>query len=93
MSILIKGLTMPKDGEMLCVNIYPDGKVCINLDLSCEAVGEATAVPPHGRCIDADLVICKAVEKLKATHYAGYLSSINLVEWAPTILPADTEDE
>ena len=54
MSILIKGVEMPKDGELLCINIHPDGKVCINLDLECEKVGEAIPVPPHGRLIIKD---------------------------------------
>ncbi len=60
MSILIKGLGMPADGELLCINIYPDGKVCINLDLNCERI--ATAVPAadvapvrHGRWIVDDI--------------------------------------
>ena len=60
MSILITGLDMPKDGEQLCININPDGKVCINLDLSCEKVGTAVPVPPHGRLIDADEFLNRA---------------------------------
>lgn len=43
MSILIRGLEMPQGEEMLCINVYPDGKVCIDLDLHCKRV--ATAVP------------------------------------------------
>ena len=54
MGVYIKGMDMPKDGEQLCININPDGKVCINLDLSCEKVGTAVSVLPHGRLIDAD---------------------------------------
>lgn len=54
MSILIKGMDMPKDGEMLCINIYPSGTVCINLDRKCKRVANAVPVPPHGRLIDAD---------------------------------------
>lgn len=52
MSVLIKGLDMPKSEEMLCINIYPDGKVCINLDLECKQVATAVPVPPHGRLVD-----------------------------------------
>lgn len=54
MGIYIKGMEMPKDGELLCINIYPDGKVCINLDLDCNQIATAVPVPPHGRLIDAD---------------------------------------
>jgi hypothetical protein len=47
-------MEMPTDGEFLCINVYPDGKVCINLDLDCKQVATAVPVPPHGRLIDAD---------------------------------------
>lgn len=52
MSVLIKGMEMPKDGELLCINIYPDGKVCVNLDLDCKQIATAVPVPPHGQLID-----------------------------------------
>ena len=42
MGIYIEGIDMPKDDELLCIDIYPDGKVCINLDLNNKQV--ATAV-------------------------------------------------
>lgn len=54
MDILIKGLNMPKDGEMLCIDIHPDGKVSYNLDLKCKQIATAASIPPHGRLIDAD---------------------------------------
>lgn len=62
MSILIKGVEMPTDGELLCINIHPDGKVCINLDLECEKVGEAVPVPPHGALIDRDDFLAECSE-------------------------------
>lgn len=49
MSILIKGVEIPKDGEMLFLDIYPDGKVCIISDLDCRQIATAVPVPPHGR--------------------------------------------
>lgn len=53
--ILIRGMEMPKDGEMLYINIYPNGKVCISLDLKCEQVATAVPLPEgHGRLVDAD---------------------------------------
>lgn len=64
MGLYIQGIEMPKNEEMLCVNIYPDGKVCISIDvdgkdyISLDLDNEkiATAIPllPHGRLIDAD---------------------------------------
>lgn len=52
MSILIKGMEMPKDGchHMIC--IYADGTVSTG-----GRVYIAVPVPPHGRLIDADAAI------------------------------------
>lgn len=33
MEIYINTLNIPKDGEILSIYTYPDGKVCTNLDL------------------------------------------------------------
>ena len=102
MSILIKGIEMPKDGEMLCVNIYPDGKVCINLDLECKRIATAVLVPPHGRLIDADALDAS----LKEMSEIEWNQKAFPVSWAyafdafrgiierdePTVIPAE-EDE
>ena len=62
MSILIDGIEMPKDEELLSINIYPNGKVAIDLDLNCRQIATATSVPlrqsdvseaKHGKWIDA----------------------------------------
>lgn len=88
MSILIKGIDMPKDGEQLCINIHPDGKVCISLDLSCEKVGTAVPVPPHGRLIDADALMRHCVMLpfdggSLPVVYASYIRN------APTVIEAE----
>ena len=80
--IYIKGTDMPKDGEMLCVNIYPDGKVCINLDLECNRIATAVPVPPHGDLVDRDMVLKKSWDM--ETFY-------DAVRFAPTIIPAESE--
>lgn len=55
MSFIVKGLDIPKEGQMLSINIYPDGKVTYNLDLECKQIAVAKPVPtPHGRLMDAD---------------------------------------
>lgn len=69
MSFLIKNLDMPTEGELLCINIHPDGKVCINLDLDCKQVGTAVLVPPHGRLIDADAFAAKIIEIIEQQGY------------------------
>ena len=57
MGVYIKGIEIPTEGEHLCINIYPDSKVCINLDLDCKQITTAVSVPPHGRLIDADALL------------------------------------
>ena len=52
--LLIKGVCLPKDWEMLNVNIGRDGKVSLSFDLKGEKIAESIIVPPHGRLIDAD---------------------------------------
>lgn len=92
MSVLVKGMEMPKDGELLCISIYPDEKVCINLDLLCRQIATAVPVPPHGDLIDAD----KLVElcDIMADKCDGIGASIwhqfkTTVEWSPIVIPAE----
>lgn len=84
MSILIRGIDMPTDGEMLCINIYPDGKVCIALDLECTQIATAVSIPPHGRLIDADALMDEAYQP----GAYGYVDAIQ-IDNAPTIIPAE----
>lgn len=93
MSILITNIDMPKDGELLCINIHPDGKVYINLDLSCKnVVGTAISIPPHGKLIDVDALAKHTAKERFITWFCGD-KQIN-VPWkavtdAPTIIEAE----
>lgn len=101
MGVYIKGMDMPKDGEMLCINIYPDGKVCINLDLDCKQIATAVHVPPHGRLIDADALRAKQQEDADlfqgSTAYGDKcrrdeaMNAVANIVNAPTIIPAKEE--
>ena len=52
MSLLIKGMEMPKNGNETILRIQPDGTV---LDqYGHHLLLAAAPVPPHGRLIDAD---------------------------------------
>ena len=88
MSILIKGIDMPKDGELLCIVVNPDGKVYIDLDLECKQVATAVPVPPHGRLIDADAFIrnIAKLERVDPITAAGIIAFVNA---ALTIIPAE----
>ena len=87
MSILIRGMEMPKDGEMLCVNIYLDGKVCINLDLKCKRIATAVSVPPHGDLIDRDALPWEKQSLMVADE--DWALPCVLIEDAPTIIEAE----
>lgn len=96
MSILIKNIEMPKDGEMLCINIYPDGKVCINLDLDCKQIATAVPVPKHGRLIDADALFAKIpsgdIEHDERISRTGAIADVcTWVLSAPTVIEAEGE--
>ena len=54
MSILLKGMKMPKEDELLCIRIYPSGKVTLDMDLQCKQVAEAVELQKHGALIDQD---------------------------------------
>lgn len=60
MSILIKGMEMPKRGEScLVITITPDGEVYKNVydaSFKVNQLGEAISVPPHGDLIDLSTV-------------------------------------
>ena len=53
--ILIKGLELQDDWELLSINIDRNGKVTQSLDLKCKQIAEAVIVPPHGRLVDWDV--------------------------------------
>lgn len=95
MNILIKGMEMPKEGDLLCINIYPDGKVCINLDLDCKQVATAIPVPPHGDLIDRYDLKNKEItidyDERDDTFEDGLLFVTDLINNAPIIIPAEKE--
>lgn len=80
MSILIKGMQMPKDGNETIIRILPDGTV---LDQYGHHLAiTAVPVPPHGRLIDADALAAKCDEP----YWCVWRSDI---DDAPTIIPAE----
>ena len=59
MSILIKGMEMPKEGGWKTVRIYPDGTCAVpNWQGDCTLIkgAQAVSVPPHGRLIEKNAV-------------------------------------
>ena len=66
MSILIKGMEMPKEGNWKTIRIYPDGTCAVpNWQGDCTLIKDAKAVPvpPHGDLIDRREAIIDANER------------------------------
>lgn len=59
MSVLIKGMNMPKnEDELLSIHIYPSGKVTRQFDDKCSQIAEAVEITsPHGDLIDKDEIL------------------------------------
>lgn len=83
MSILIKGMEMPKERPQL-LWVYPNGKaLTVQSDVDPWKELQAVPVPPHGRLIDADEVISK-VESILGNHWSAME-----IKRAPTVIQAD----
>lgn len=95
MSVLIKGVEMPKEGELLCIDIHPDGKVCIDMDLHCKQIATAVPVPPHGDLIDRDelsVFSWKENDVVEDSFDSGVLFVLDCVDALPTIIEAEECD-
>ena len=99
MSILIKGMEMPKEGCKDCLLVKRKGVFDIcpflkrEVDGNVERGGKPLAcplvsVPPHGRLIDAD-----ALKIMMPTIGDEYLYAREMIEEAPTIIEAEEEQE
>ena len=90
MSVYIKGMEMPTEGEASrLVIITCDGRA-IAIDGPHRDVCEAIPVPDHGRLIDADALLNSIAEEYKRYESVKIISRIEL-ETAKTIIPADKE--
>lgn len=102
MSVLIKGMTMPKD-KFVAVVIHPDGTayttemtagVCTKYLADCTAV----LVPPHGILIDADAMIDHLEFNIKHCTINGhtaqrYREMIVELCTAPIVIEAEEGEE
>ena len=89
MSILIKGMEMPKAGELLCIDILPDGKVYIHLDLENKRIATAVSVPPHGDLIDRGVLLDAMFKLVDEETFMAFQQAVND---APTIIEAEVEE-
>lgn len=93
MSILIKGMEMPKKGSWVSLRVFPDGQCflyswCGN-DFDFMEHLTAVPVPPHGDLIERNALFkkCEFVctdddEDIRAVRYS-------IIENTPAIIPAE----
>jgi hypothetical protein len=99
MSVLIKGMEMPKEGNWRSIRIYPDGTIGRPIGFGDYALVEgakAVPVPPHGRLGDLDELYASLEKWLIQNRHSmteatrvwirGVLEGIAA---APTIIPAE----
>lgn len=105
MSILIKGMKMPKDGAFVEVLIWSDGHVTQTGDSYFAENGRAyyqpcdwkyfsaVPVPPHGRLIDADIaeVIVTDTKDEVGGFLDGILYAADWIANQPTVIEAEGE--
>ena len=85
MSILIKGMEMPADGNETIIRIQPDGTV---LDQYGHHLAiTSVSIPEHGRLIDADAAVANRYAEM---NWAYDLSDLpDYLADCPTIIPAE----
>ena len=97
MSILIKGMEMPKhDDEYVIFTVYGDGGVVYG-PLNRPHVrykNRAGPVQPHGRLIDADALIVNTLNKMSGNYAAErvFYELCHAVNTAPTVIEAEGEE-
>ena len=87
MSLIIKGMELPKNGESTTITVYGDGVWCAHFDN--EPHGKAVPFPEkHGRLIDAAEVLKKAEN---SPWFDGDVSELGLLlgSEVTTIVPAE----
>ena len=102
--VYIEGMEMPKEGEHpLWIALHSDGTVEYNANKGDGwQMTTAVPVPPHGRCIDADVLEELVIKQKYACAGAsahGPISELHkswglhdaelMIEAAPTIIPAE----
>ena len=81
MSVLIKGLDMPKDGKYVHLSVRSDGKAITDYTGKW-ADYEVVEIPPHGRLIDADRFSTVLMND-------EYQDAFHILAQTPTIIPAE----
>lgn len=92
MSVLIKGMDMPKRGDSLIFDTINKKLRCRNLDILDDDWYEVVEIPmPHGRLIDADkITMHKQLEACGNGKYKSVLVAYeNNIDVAPTVIESE----
>lgn len=95
MSVLLKGLNMPRDGERLKVWIEDNGQVIVDKRTYYEEY-EAVELPDHGDLVDRDVVERLAVEIwMRNSNGDDAMQELihKLREEVPVVIPAEKSEE
>lgn len=97
MSILIKDIEMPKEGNWTTVRIYPDGTCAVpNWQGDCTLIkgAQAISVPSHGRLIDSDALKNSLAFAESTARWAvpALRAVLMVIDEMPTIIPSESEE-
>lgn len=86
--ILIKGLEMPKQNECVWIRLHGDGSVYKHMGQEYFKVGEAVALPPHGKLKDTDDIVNRLALKPCHDAMSTLLSVQAAIDESETVLEA-----
>ena len=91
MSILIKGITMPKSGTYRCVVRKWKDEITLDLYGDEELGGALVELPPHGRLIDADAAMKQGwvIQRNYRKTLTDSVVEIRHITELPTIIEAE----
>ena len=86
MDVLIKGMTMPRKGLSVVVDLWNNGKAYVYGNENAEMY-EAVELPDHGDLIDRD-ALC-----VRGGRNCGKMFFAELLENAPVVIPAERSED
>jgi len=90
-NLLIKGMEMPKAGQILQVAENVDGNMFIR-ETTCGEWHPLVEVPPHGRLVDADKLLIDIMDRnIDQAQFDDYSEFCHAIHEAPTVIEASEE--
>lgn len=92
MSVLIKGMKMPKDGTYWCEIGVAGDIAMITIHGENRKSFHLVPVSPHGDLIDVEVQL-QLMEACEYDTYDDYKRAFDMLDNAPTIIPAERRGE